>query len=259
MAELIIDRGAIELKSLIEQKIHELYEQTCKNLMDYFDVLHPKDMIHSEDECKVIFIQKLYDLDYTKYISVDRRGWDDYTVSFDNPNHPVYVSFDFDLISYFDNSNREICRFSYQEYDMAIAMLEKFSELMQEVENIEKDIPEKYSIPYKSAEIAKSSLQTLCSNYYSKEDLQIDSCELTSEIYMRNKAGEIYYLKLIHKSFFEDTKTIVDLVKNPEEKKGEWFICFYLMTAANSMPFQAFDLAWLKGEKLKQNNGKLWN
>lgn len=252
MAELIIDRGAIELKSLIAQKIHELYEQTCKNLMDYFDVLHPKDLIHNEDECKIIFIQKLKDMGSTSHISVHKNGWDDYKVFFTNPDYPVYISLEFELISYFDNTNREICRFSYQDYDMAVAMLEKFSELMQKVEKIEKDISEKYEIPYKTSEIAKTSLQALCSKYYSKEDLRIINHELTSEIYMRNKTGEIFYLKLIHKAFFKDTKTIIELVRHPEEKKGEWFICFYLLTAANSMPFQAFDLDWLIGEKLKK-------
>lgn len=252
MSEPIIDRPAIELKSRIYNEIHSLYQKTCKDKFDYFPSLYPADRNRNLEECKYRFRTRLYRYSFVhKGITIEERDNNNFTVHFEELDDSIFIAYDFEMISYYDGANKEICRFSFQEYEMAIAMLENFPGLLGEVEKIKKEIPEKYEISIKSAEIAKTSVRSLCNAYNKEGDFFINSQELTSEITFRRK-GKVYSLYFIHKTFLEYPENIVALMKNPKDVIEDGYRCLLLMEIDHSLELNLFDWEWLKRERLKE-------
>lgn len=253
MAQPIINKLAIELRARINSEIHSLYERTCKKFFDYLVVMYPADRVRSLNECKYKFRDSLYKLSfYNTGIILEEKDNNNFTVNYKKLDDTIYIAFDFEMISYYDRANKEICRFSFQEYEMAIAMLEKFPDLLNEVERIKKEIPEKYEISIKSAEIAKTSIRSLCNAYYSECDYFLTSQELTSEIIMRTKSGKVYSLHFIHKLFLKEPEKIVELIKKPEDVIDEGYRCIFLMEIETSNELDLFDWKWVERERLKE-------
>ena len=253
MSQAIINKLAVELNAKINNAIHSLYKETCKEVFDYLVAMYPADRIRNQDECKYKFRECLYRFSfYNTGITLVENENNNFTVYYEKLDDAIYIAYDFEMISYYDGANKEICRFSFQEYEMAVAMLEKFPGLLNEVERIKKEIPEKYEISFKSAEIAKTSIRSLCNAYYSEDDYFLTSQELTSEIIMRNKDGKVYSLNFIHKLFLKEPEKIVELIKKPNDVIEEGYRCIFLMEIETSNELDLFDWKWLERERLKE-------
>ena len=91
--------------------------------------------------------------------------------------------------------------------------------LSQKIEQVR----QKFYLNTKSAQIVRTSINSLCVSVLGKKDLQykLNQDRLTSEIIFKAANNKVYQINLYHKPFTKDTSLLIDLLNNPREIKVE--------------------------------------
>ena len=91
--------------------------------------------------------------------------------------------------------------------------------LSQKIEQVR----QKFYLNTKSAQIVRTSINSLCVSVLGKKDLQykLNQDRLTSEIIFKAANNKVYQIDLYHKPFTKDTSLLIDLLNNPREIKVE--------------------------------------
>ena len=91
--------------------------------------------------------------------------------------------------------------------------------LSQKIEQVR----QKFYLNTKSAQIVRTSINSLCVSVLGKKDLQykLNQDRLTSEIIFKATNNKVYQIDLYHKPFTKDTSLLIDLLNNPREIKVE--------------------------------------
>lgn len=84
-------------------------------------------------------------------------------------------------------------------------------------------VRQKFYLNTKSAQIVKTSINSLCASVLGKKELpyKLNQDRLTSEIIFQASDKKVYQIELYHKPFTKDTLLLIDLLKNPRELKVE--------------------------------------
>lgn len=84
-------------------------------------------------------------------------------------------------------------------------------------------VRQKFYLNTKSAQIVKTSINSLCVSVLGKKELpyKLIQDRLTSEIIFQASDKKVYQIELYHKPFTKDTLLLIDLLKNPRELKVE--------------------------------------
>ena len=84
-------------------------------------------------------------------------------------------------------------------------------------------VRQKFYLNTKSAQIVKTSINSLCVSVLGKKELpyKLNQNRLTSEIIFQASDKKVYQIELYHKPFTKDTLLLIDLLKNPRELKVE--------------------------------------
>lgn len=84
-------------------------------------------------------------------------------------------------------------------------------------------VREKFYLNTKSAQIVKTSINSLCVSVLGKKELpyKLIQDRLTSEIIFQASDKKVYQIELYHKPFTKDTLLLIDLLNNPRELKVE--------------------------------------
>ena len=91
-------------------------------------------------------------------------------------------------------------------------------------------VRQKFYLNTKSAQIVKTSINSLCVSVLGKKELayKLNQDRLTSEIIFKAADSKVYQINLYHKPFTKDTTLLIDLLNKPRELKVEDIIscCF---------------------------------
>ncbi len=84
-------------------------------------------------------------------------------------------------------------------------------------------VRQKFYLNTKSAQIVKTSINSLCVLVLGKKELpyKLNQDRLTSEIILKARDNKVYQINLYHKPFTKDTSLLIDLLNNPRELKVE--------------------------------------
>ena len=84
-------------------------------------------------------------------------------------------------------------------------------------------VRQKFYLNTKSAQIVKTSINSLCVSALGKKELQykLNQDRLTSEIIFKAQDNKVYQIELYHKPFTKDTSLLIDLLNKPRELKVE--------------------------------------
>ena len=84
-------------------------------------------------------------------------------------------------------------------------------------------VRQKFYLNTKSAQIVKTSINSLCVSVLGKKELpyKLNQNRLTSEIIFQASDKKVYQIELYHKPFTKDTLLLIDLLNNPRELKVE--------------------------------------
>lgn len=84
-------------------------------------------------------------------------------------------------------------------------------------------VRQKFYLNTKSAQIVKTSINSLCVSVLGKKELpyKLIQDRLTSEIIFQASDKKVYQIELYHKPFTKDTLLLIDLLNNPRELKVE--------------------------------------
>ncbi len=84
-------------------------------------------------------------------------------------------------------------------------------------------VRQKFYLNTKSAQIVKTSINSLCLSVLGKKELpyKLNQDWLTSEIIFKAADSKVYQINLYHKPFTKDTLLLIDLLNNPRELKVE--------------------------------------
>ncbi len=84
-------------------------------------------------------------------------------------------------------------------------------------------VRQKFYLNTKSAQIVKTSINSLCVSVLGKKELpyKLNQDRLTSEIIFQASDKKVYQIELYHKPFTKDTLLLIDLLNNPRELKVE--------------------------------------
>ena len=84
-------------------------------------------------------------------------------------------------------------------------------------------VRQKFYLNTKSAQIVKTSINSLCVSVLGKKELEykLNQDRLTSEIIFKAQDNKVYQIELYHKPFTKDTSLLIDLLNKPRELKVE--------------------------------------
>ena len=84
-------------------------------------------------------------------------------------------------------------------------------------------VRQKFYLNTKSAQIVKTSINSLCVSVLGKKELpyKLNQDRLTSEIIFKSADSKVYQINLYHKPFTKDTAVLIDRLNNPRELKVE--------------------------------------